>query len=85
MVAASLHASSMDQIGTAAGDDMAAAYVHGNAHHAMRWHPATGRGDHCGDMSSTSLRVKVGSTTALPVQLSFRVVGVGCATMDRSS
>ena len=74
MVAASLHASSMNQVGAAAGDDVAAAHVHGDANHAMRGHTTTGRGDNRGDMSSTGLRVKVGSPAALPVQLSLRVV-----------
>lgn len=55
MVAASLHTSSMDQVGAAAGYDVAAAYVHSNPHHAMRGHPTTGRGDHRGDVSSTGL------------------------------
>lgn len=77
MVAASLHTSSMNQIGASAGDDVAAAHVHSDAHHAMRGHPTTGGGDHGGDMSSAGLRVKVGSPTALPVQLSLWVVGVG--------
>lgn len=77
MVTASLHTSAMDQVGASTGDDVAAAHVHSDAHHAMRGHPTTGRGDHRGDMSSTGLRVKVGSPTALPIQLSLRVVGVG--------
>lgn len=55
MVAASLHASSMDQVGAATGDNVAAAHVHGDAHHAMRRHSTTGRGDHRGDMSSARL------------------------------
>lgn len=82
MVAASLHAPSVDQIGAATGDDMAAAYVHGDAHHAVRWHPSTGRGHHRGDVSAPGLRVKVRAAAALPVQLSVRVVGVCCATVD---
>lgn len=76
VVAASLHASSVDQVGAAARDDVAAAHIHGDAHHAMRGHPTAGRGDHRGDVSSTGLRVKVSSTAALPVQLSLGVVGV---------
>lgn len=84
MVTASLHTSAMDQVGASAGDDVAAAHVHSDAHHAMRGHPTTGRGDHRGDMSSTSLRVKVGSPTALPIQLSLRVVGVGRSAGKRS-
>lgn len=83
MVAASFHVSSMDQIGAAAGDDMAAAYVHGNAHHAMRWYPATCGGDHGGDVRSAGLRVKVRSPAALTAQLSLWVV-VGRATSEES-
>lgn len=74
----------MDQVGASAGDDVAAAHIHSDAHHAVRGHPTTGRGDHCGDMSSTSLRVKVGAPTALPVQLSLGVVGVGRSAGERS-
>lgn len=84
MVAASLHTSSMDQVGASAGDDVAAAHVHSDAHHAMRGHTTTGGGDHGGDMSSTGLRVKVGSPTALPIQLSLGVVGVGRSAGERS-
>lgn len=83
VVAAPLHASSMEQVGTAAGDDVAAAHVHGNAHHAMGGHPTTGRGDHCGDMSATGLWVKVGSPTRLPIQLSLGVVRVGRSAEER--
>lgn len=74
----------MDQIGASAGDDVAAAHVHSDAHHAMRGHATTGRRDHRGDMSSTRLRVKVGCPTALPIQLSFWVVGVGRSAGKRS-
>lgn len=84
MVAASLHTSSMDQVGASTGDDVAAAHVHRDAHHAMRGHPTTGRGDHRGDMSSTRLRVKVGPPTTLPIQLSLRVVGVGRSAEEGS-
>lgn len=74
----------MDQVGAAAGYDVAAAYVHSNPHHAMRGHPTTGRGDHRGDVSSTGLWVKVGSPTTLPIQLSLGVVGVGRSARDKS-
>lgn len=74
----------MDQVGASAGDDVAAAHIHRDAHHAMRGHPTAGRGDHRGDMSSTGLRVKVGSSTALPIQLSLRVVGVSRSAGERS-
>lgn len=77
MVTAPFHVSSVDQVSASAGDDVAAAYVHGDAHHPVRGHTAAGRGDHCGDMSSTALRVKVAPPTALPIQLSVGVVGVG--------
>lgn len=63
---------------------MAAAHIHGDAHHAMRGHPAAGRGDHRGDMGSAGLRVKVSTAAALPVQLSLGVVGVGRSTAGRS-
>lgn len=66
----------MDQVGASTGDDVAAAHVHSDAHHAMRGYPTTGRRDHCSDMSSTGLRIKVGSPTALAVKLSLGVVGV---------
>ncbi len=84
VVTAPFHIPSMDQVGASAGDDVAAAHVHGDAHHAVRGYPTTGRGDHRGDMSSTSLRVKVGSPTALSIQLSLRVVGVGRSAARRS-
>lgn len=84
MVAASLHASSMDQVGTTTGDDVAAAHIHGNAHHAMRRYSTAGRGHYRSDMSSTSLCVKVGPSTALSVQLSLRVVGVSCTAGDQT-
>lgn len=67
----------MDQVSASTGDDVAAAYVHSDAHHPVRGHTAAGRGDHCGDMTSTALRVKVVAPTALAVQLSVGVVGVG--------
>lgn len=76
VVTAPLHTPSVDQVGASAGDDVAAAHIHGDAHHAVRGHPATGRGDHRGDVSATSLRVEVGCTAALPIQLSLGVVGV---------
>lgn len=74
----------MNQVGAATGNDVAAAHVHGDANHAMRGHTTTSRGDHRGDVSSTSLRVKVGPPTALPIQLTLRIIGVGCATGERS-
>lgn len=58
---------------------MAATHIHSNAHHAVRGHPTTGRGDHRGDMRSPSLRVKVGSPAALSIQLRLGVVGIGCS------
>lgn len=83
VVAASLHISAVDQVGAAAGDDVAAAHIHGDAYHAMSGHAAAGRGDHRGNMTSTGLRVKVGPATALPVQLCLGVVGVGCSAAER--
>lgn len=77
VVTAAFHVASVDQVSASTGDDVAAAYVHSNAHHPVRGHTAAGRGDHSGDMTSTALRVKVVAPTALPVQLSVRVVGVG--------
>ena len=84
VVAAPLHTSTMNQVGASAGNDVAAAHIHSDAHHAVRGHPTTGRGDHRGDMSSTRLRVKVGAPAALPVQLGLGVVGVGCPAGERS-
>lgn len=85
MVAASLHVAAMKQVGAATGNDVAAAHVHGNAHHAVRGHATTGRGDHRGDVCSTGLRVKVGPPTALPIQLTLGVIGVGCSTGGESA
>lgn len=85
VVAASLHTSAMYQVGTATGDNVAAAaHVHGNADHAVRGDATTGRGHHRSDMSAASLRVKIVSSTVLPVQLSLRVVGVGRPAGDTS-
>lgn len=84
MVTAALHIPAMDQVGAATGDDVTTAHVHGNAYHPMWGHTTTGRGNHRGNMTSTSLRVKVGPATALPVQLSLGVVGVGCSSAERS-
>lgn len=85
VVTASLHTPTVDQVGASAGDDVAAAHIHSDAHHAMGGHPTTGRGDHRGDVGATGLRVKVGSTAALPIQLSLGVVGVGCTAGKRWS
>lgn len=83
VVATSLHTSSVDQVGAAAGDDVTTAHFHSNTNHAMRGHATTGRGDHCGDVSSTSLRVKVCSPTVLPVQLTLGIIGISCSAMER--
>lgn len=77
MVTAPFHISSVDQVSASAGDDVAAAHVHGDAHHPVRGHAAAGRGHHRGHMTSTALGVEVVPPTALPIQLSFGVVGVG--------
>lgn len=77
VVTAPFHISPVDQVGASTGDDVAAADVHSDAHHPVRGHTAAGRGHHRGDVASTALRVKVVASTALPVQLSFGVVGVG--------
>lgn len=77
VVAAPLHVAPVDQVGAPAGDDVAAAHVHGDAHHPVRGHPAAGGGDHRGDVTSAALRVKVAPAAALAVQLSVGVVGVG--------
>lgn len=73
MVAA-VHAP-VDKISAAAGDHMAAAHVHGDAHHAVGGH-AAGRGDHRGDLRRPCLSVKVGVTAGLTVQLGIMVIGV---------
>lgn len=73
MVAA-VHAP-MDEISATAGDDLAAAHVHGDAHHAMRGH-AAGRGHHRGDLCRPCLSVKVGVTAGLSVELGIVVIGV---------
>lgn len=77
MVSAALHVAPVDQVGAPAGDDVAAAHVHGDAHHAVGGDGAAGRGDHRGDVGPAGLRVKVGPPAVLPVQLGVRVVGVG--------
>jgi len=78
VVAAPLHAAPVDQVGAAAGDDVAAAHVHGDAHHAVGGHAAAGRGHHRGDVGAAGLRVEVRAPpAALPVQLGLGVVGVG--------
>lgn len=66
VVTVPLHAAAVEQVG--------AAHVHGDADHAMRGHAAAGGGDHCGDVASTGLRVKVGAPAALAVQLGVGVV-----------
>lgn len=55
MVSASLHVSPVDQVGASAGDDVAAAHVHGNAYHAVRGDTAACRGDHRGNVGSAGL------------------------------
>lgn len=77
MVSAPLHVASMDQVCAPAGDDVAAAHVHCNAHHAVGGDGATGRGNHSGDMGPAGLGVKVGPSAILPIELGVRVVGVG--------
>lgn len=77
VVAVALHAAAVDQVGAAAGDDVAATHVHGDAHHAVRGHAAAGRRHHRGDVGPTGLGVEVGAAAALAVQLGLRVVGVG--------
>lgn len=77
VVTAPFHISPVDQVSASTGDDVAAANVHSDSHHPVRGHTTAGRGHHCGDVTSTALRVKVVPPTALPIQLSFRVVGVG--------
>lgn len=81
MVAAALHPT-MDQVGTAAGDDLTAAHVHGDSHHAVGGHSAS-RGDDGGNLSTTGLRVKIGASTALAVQLGLWVVRVCSTTEER--
>lgn len=80
MVAA-VHAS-VDEISATAGDDLAAAHIHGDAHHAVRGH-AAGRGDHRGDLRRPCLSVKVGVTAGLTVKLGIVVVGV-CCTAEKT-
>ena len=77
MVTAALHAAAVDEVGAAAGDDLAPTHVHGDAHHAV-WVHAAGRRYHRGDLGAARLRVKVGPAAALAIQLSLVVVGVGC-------
>lgn len=85
MVTAPFHVASVDQVRASTGDDVAAAHVHSDAHHPVRGHTSAGRGDHCGDMTSTALRVKVVPPAALPVQLSVRVVGVGRTAGEKNA
>lgn len=65
----------VEEISAAAGDDLAAAHVHGDTHHAMRGH-AAGRGDHRGDLRGPCLAVEVGVTAGLRVELGIVVIGV---------
>lgn len=83
MVAAPFHAAPVDQVSASTGDDVAAAHVHGDAHHPVGGHAAAGGGDHGGHMTSAGLRVKVVPPAALAVQLSVGVVGVGRAAARR--
>ena len=83
MVAVSVHAGAMDQVGAATGDDLTAAHVHGDAHHAVGRHAAAGRGHHRRHLGAAGLRVEVGPPAALPVQLGVWVVGVGGAAGGR--
>lgn len=76
VVSAPLHVAPVDQVCAPTGDDVAAAHVHCDAHHAVAGDCATG-GDHSGDMGPASLGVKVGPSAVLPVELGVRVVGVG--------
>lgn len=85
VVSASLHVSPVDQVGASAGDDVAAAHVHGDAYHAVRGDTAACRRDHRGNVGSAGLWVKVRSSTVLSVQLGIRVVGVGRSAGGRSS
>lgn len=83
VVPAPLHVPSVDQVSASTGDDVAAADVHGDAHHPVRGHATAGGGDHCGDVTPTALRVEVAPPTALAIQLSLRVVGVGRSAGER--
>lgn len=85
VVPAPFHVSAVDQVSAATGDDVAAAHVHGDAHHPVRRHAAAGRGHHCGDMASAALRVKVVRPAALAVQLGVGVVGVGRTAGQKSA
>lgn len=70
VVAAALHPA-VDQVGTAAGNDLTAAHVH-DSHHAVGGHSAS-RGDDGGNLSTTCLSVKIGASAALSVQLGLWV------------
>ena len=83
MVAVSVHAGAVDQVGAATGDDLTAAHVHGDAHHAVGRHATAGRRHHSGHLGATGLRVEVGPSAALPVQLGVWVVGVSGAAGRR--
>lgn len=74
--------STVDQVGTAAGNDLTAAHVHGDAHHAVGGHSAGGR-DNGGNLSPPRLGVEIGASAALSVQLGVWVVRVCSATEDR--
>lgn len=81
VVTAALH-STVDQVSTAAGNDLTATYVHGDAHHAVSGHSAGGR-DNGGDLCAPCLGVKVGASATLSVQLGVWVVRVCSATKGR--
>lgn len=83
VVTVSLHAAAVDQVGASAGDDVAAAHVHGDAHHAVRGQAAAGGGDHRGDVRPAALGVEIGAPAVLAVQLSLGVVGIGCSAGER--
>lgn len=80
MVASTIHPA-MDQIGTAAGNDLTATHIHGDSHHAMSGHST--RRDDGGNLSTTRLRVKIGTSTALSIQLGLWVIRVCSTTEER--
>lgn len=79
VVAATLHPA-VNQVGTAAGNDLTAAHVHGDSHHAVGRNSASRRDD-CGNLSTPRLRVKIGASTALSIQLGLWVIRV-CSTTE---
>lgn len=72
VVAAALHPA-VNQVGTATGNDLTAAHVHGDSHHAVGRH-STSRRDNSGNLSSPRLRVEIVASAALSIELGFRVV-----------